>query len=342
MKKIALALFAIIVALPCLSQEKKQMEAYVIGFYNLENLFDTIDDPTKNDEQFLPGGDYGWGSVKYESKLGRMAHAISRMPRNLAVLGVAEVENIGTLEDLVRQDEIADRNLKPILVEGNDARGIDVGLLYNPRYFTPTNVTSTRMRTEVEEDFHTRDQLCVTGTMAGEEINIIVLHWPSRGGGEKRSAPLRRDAALTTKSICDSLLALNPKAKIVIMGDLNDDPVDDSVVKYLGAKGKKEETSQGQIYNPCYLLYKKGIGSLGYQDEWNLFDQVMVSHALIDTNAVGLHYWKSEIFNRNFLKQQEGQYKGYPLRTHAGGVWTNGYSDHFPSLIWIVRTVNDN
>lgn len=339
MKKIALALLAVLAVFPCLAQEKKQMEAYVIGFYNLENLFDTIDDPDRNDEQFLPGGDYGWSALKYESKLSKLAYAISRMPRNLAILGVAEAENIGVLEDLVLQDEIADRSFKPILVEGNDARGIDVGLIYNPRYFTPTNVTSTRIRTEGDESFRTRDQLCVTGLLAGEEISIVVLHWPSRGGGEKRSAPRRRDAALTTKAICDSLYALNPQAKIVVMGDLNDDPVDDSVVKHLGAKNKKEETQPGQLYNPCYTLYKKGIGSLGYQDEWNLFDQVMVSHALIDESIGGLHYWKSEIFNRSFLKQQEGRYKGYPLRTHSSGVWTNGYSDHFPSLIWVVREV---
>ncbi|MBQ5925938.1 MAG: endonuclease/exonuclease/phosphatase family protein, partial [Paludibacteraceae bacterium] len=261
---------------------------------------------------------------------------ISQMPKNLAILGVSEIENINVLEDLVKEPAISNRKLKPILIEGPDKRGIDVGLLYNTKLFKPTNITSTRMQSELE-NFFTRDQLCVSGILDGEEIHIIVNHWPSRSGGEERSKPRRAEAARTTKHICDSLFAINPNAKIVVMGDLNDDPIDPSITKELGAKSKIEDTKIGELFNTTYAFYKQGIGTLAYKDQWNLFDQIIISQAWLNTDRKSLSYWKTEIFNKDFLKQQDGRYKGYPLRTHAGGVWANGYSDHFPCLIWVVK-----
>jgi hypothetical protein len=333
--KLFLLFFTLFLGLSSYAQNKP-LNAYVIGFYNLENLFDTIDDPIKNDVQFLPNGDYAWGTMKYTNKLQKMAYAISQMPKNLAILGVSEIENINVLEDLVKEPAISNRNLKPILVEGPDKRGIDVGLLYNSKLFSPTNVTSTRVESELE-NFFTRDQLCVSGILDGEEIHVIVVHWPSRSGGQQRSIPRRAEAARTTKHICDSLFAINPDAKIVIMGDLNDDPIDPSVTKELGAKSKIEETKKSELFNTTYAFYKQGIGTLAYKDQWNLFDQVIISQAWLNKNRKSLTYWKTEIFNKDFLKQQDGRYKGYPLRTHAGGVWANGYSDHFPCLIWVVK-----
>ena len=258
------------------------------------------------------------------------------MPKNLAILGVSEIENINVLEDLVKEPAISNRKLKPILIEGPDKRGIDVGLLYNTKLFKPTNITSTRMQSELE-NFFTRDQLCISGILDGEEIHVIVVHWPSRSGGQQRSIPRRAEAARTTKHICDSLFAINPNAKIVVMGDLNDDPIDPSVTTELGVKSKIEETKQSELFNTTYAFYKQGIGTLAYKDQWNLFDQIIISQAWLNSNRKTLSYWKTEIFNKDFLKQQEGRYKGYPLRTHASGVWTNGYSDHFPCLIWVVK-----
>ncbi len=333
--KLFLLLIALFIGLSSYAQNKP-LNAYVIGFYNLENLFDTIDDPIKNDAQFLPDGDYAWGTMKYTNKLQKMAYAISQMPKSLAILGVSEIENINVLEDLVKEPAIVNRNLKPILVEGPDKRGVDVGLLYNTKLFKPTNVTSTRVQSELE-NFFTRDQLCVSGILDGEEIHVIVLHWPSRSGGQQRSIPRRAEAARTTKHICDSLFAINPDAKIVVMGDLNDDPIDPSVTTELGVKSKIEETKQSELFNTTYAFYKQGIGTLAYKDQWNLFDQIIISQAWLNSNRKTLSYWKTEIFNKDFLKQQEGRYKGYPLRTHASGVWTNGYSDHFPCLIWVVK-----
>ena len=333
--KLFLLFIALFIGLSSYAQNKP-LNAYVIGFYNLDNLFDTIDDPIKNDAQFLPDGDYTWGTMKYTNKLQKMAYAISQMPKNLAILGVSEIENINVLEDLVKEPAISNRKLKPILIEGPDKRGIDVGLLYNTKLFKPTNITSTRIQSELE-NFFTRDQLCVSGILDGEEIHIIVNHWPSRSGGEERSKPRRAEAARTTKHICDSLFAINPNAKIVVMGDLNDDPIDPSITKELGAKSKIEDTKIGELFNTTYAFYKQGIGTLAYKDQWNLFDQIIISQAWLNTDRKSLSYWKTEIFNKDFLKQQDGRYKGYPLRTHAGGVWANGYSDHFPCLIWVVK-----
>ena len=319
------------------SAQEKNLKTFVIGFYNLENLFDTIDSPDTDDSEFLPNGRNNWGTMKYLNKLDRMSYAISKFPQELAILGVSEVENITVLYDLVSQPAIKDRDLQPILIEGPDRRGVDVAMLYDPKVFSPTNVVSHKFQSELP-DFRSRDQLCVTGDLNGEEIHVIVLHWPSKYGGELRSKPRRKEGALTTKWICDSIFKVDPNAKIVIMGDLNDDPVDESVVKWLGAKGKRESVGPQEIYNPTYNIYKSGIGTLGYQDVWCLYDQVMVSYAWLNRNSIkGLTYWKSEIFNRDFLKEESGKRKGYPLRTHSGGVWTNGYSDHFPSLIWVVQ-----
>lgn len=320
------------------NESSSTLKKYVIGFYNLENLFDTIDSPDTDDSQFLPNGSYHWTSFKYNNKIKNMSYAISKFPKELAVLGVSEIENEEVIKDIVSQPVLADRNLKTICIEGPDRRGVDVGMIYNADVFTPTNIVSHHLRYELSKPFVSRDQLCVTGLLDGEQIHVIVLHWPSKYGGEKVSTPKRNDAALTTKWICDSIFAIEPNAKIVVMGDLNDDPDTECIQKYLGAKHKRDEMQPGQLYNPCYNIYKSGIGTLGYQDVWCLYDMVMVSTEWLDRSDLNtLTYWKSEIFNKDFLKEQSGKRKGYPLRTHSAGTWTNGYSDHFPSLIWVVK-----
>ncbi|MDR1543444.1 MAG: endonuclease/exonuclease/phosphatase family protein [Prevotellaceae bacterium] len=319
------------------NKQNAQVNQYVVGFYNLENLFDTIHDEGKNDYEYLPNGANHWNTMRYTNKQKKMAYAISKMPANLAVLGVSEIENRHVLEDLVAQPAIKDRHLQIVHYEGPDSRGVDVGLLYNPAVFKVLNTSSHRLKTEIP-DFITRDQLVVTGLLDGEEINVIVLHWPSKYGGEARSVPRRRDAALTTKFLVDSLFQLNPKAKTIVMGDLNDDPIEPSLMVHLNAKPTKRATQPLQLYNPYYELYKQGIGSLGYNDQWNLFDQIIISYELLPKNLDDyktLKFIRAEVFNKDFLKQETGKHRGYPLRTHLGGVWQNGYSDHFPSLIWL-------
>lgn len=184
--------------------------------------------------------------------------------------------------------------------------------------------------------YKTRDQLLVSGILAGEPFHMIVNHWPSRYGGSK-SSPLREFAAGITRHIADSLHADNPQAKVIIVGDMNDDPDNKSCSQVLGAVKNIREVKPGGYYNATWKLFEQGIGSLCYQNRWNLFDQQIVSGNLIGKDRSTLKFWKSEVFNRPFLIQQEGKYKGYPLRTFSGTTFQNGYSDHLPTLTYFVK-----
>lgn len=314
-----------------------------VAFYNIENLFDTIDQPEVNDIEFTPGGSMKWGTMKYKAKLERMSYAISQIaldqsPVGAVIIGISELENRGVLEDLVSQPALKNRSYEIVHYDGPDRRGVDVALLYNPKYFIVTNSKSYRLQSP-DTAFRTRDQLMVSGYLQDEKVHIIVNHWPSRSGGELRSRPKRNEAAALTRSIVDSLFRTDPKARIIVMGDLNDDPHNESVAAILGAKENKEEVKPGELYNVFWKTHRKGIGSLAYNDQWNMFDQIILSHELLNPGDKKLYLWKSEIFNRSFLIQQEGAYKGTPLRTHAGGVWLNGYSDHFPTIVYLIKAL---
>jgi len=316
-----------------------------VGFYNLENFFDTINE-SNNDEEYLPDGPVKWTGMKYKAKLKNMSYAISQIgtditPRGLSILGVSEIENRGVLEDLVKQPSIAGRNYQIVHFDSPDRRGVDVGLLYNPRDFVVSNSKSYRLHTS-DTAFRTRDQLLVSGYLLNEKVHVIVNHWPSRIGGEKESEPKRVAAATLTKHIVDSLYNLDANAKIIIMGDLNDDPFCESTAKTLNAKRKMEDVPDGGLYNTMWRILDSGVGSLAYNNQWNLFDQIIVSKPFLSKDKSKLIFWKAEVFNKSFLIQQEGTYKGTPLRTHAGGVWLNGYSDHFPTLIYLVKETTAN
>ena len=323
--------------------EKHKVQVSCVAFYNQENLFDTINDPNINDEEYLPNGAMKWGTMKYTAKLQHMSYAISQIgleysPVGVALIGVSEIENRGVLEDLVKQPDLAKRSYQFVHYEGPDRRGVDVALLYNPKLFIVTNSKSYRLHT-ADTTFRTRDQLMVSGYLQGEKVHVIVNHWPSRTGGEMESRPKRNAAAALTRSIADSLFRVDPKAKIIIMGDLNDDPFNESCAKVLGAKKDLNDVKDGELYNTLWKTLDKGIGSLAYADQWNLFDQIIVSSELARSDPSKLRLWKAEVFNKPFLTQQEGRYKGTPLRTHSGGAWTNGYSDHYPTMIYLVKEV---
>lgn len=344
---LAIVLLLTVLCTSCVQKKQVQdspgvnVQVNAVAFYNLENLFDTIDNEGVNDAEYLPNGTNKWGSLKYNSKLQRMAYAISQIgidqtPAGAALLGVSEIENRLVLEDLVKQPEIKNRSYQIVHFDGPDRRGVDVALLYNPRLFTVTNSKSYRLYTD-DPNFLTRDQLMVSGYLQDEKVHIIVNHWPSRSGGEMRSRPKRNAAAALTRSIVDSLHKTEPKARIIVMGDLNDDPTNESCATILGAKRDLNDVNPGDLYNVFWKTLESGIGSLAYNDQWNLFDQIILSHQLSKGGKGNLRLWKSEVFYRNFLIQQEGRYKGTPLRTHAGGVWLNGYSDHLPTVVYLIK-----
>lgn len=322
------------------SSGKMKLEVVSAGFYNLENFFDTIDE-SNLDEEYLPNGAMNWTGYKYKAKLKNMSYAISKIgtdvtPEGLSILGVSEIENRGVLEDLVKQPAIANRQYGIVHYDSPDRRGVDVGLLYNPRNFIVTNSKAYHLYLPSDTSFRTRDQLMVSGYLLGEKIHVIVNHWPSRYGGSV-SEPKRIAAAELTKSIVDSLYKVDANAKIIIMGDLNDDPFDKSTAEVLNAKKNMDDVPKGGLYNTLWRTLDSGVGSLAYNNQWNLFDQIIISKPFIESDYQHLRFWKAQVFNASFLIQQEGTYKGSPLRTHAGGVWLNGYSDHFPTYIYLTK-----
>lgn len=322
--------------------QEKQFKVGCIAFYNLENLYDTINDPLINDEEFTPQGAARWDGRKYWQKTGRMAEAIHGIgldysPDGAAILGVAEVENREVLEDLARHPIIASRNYKIIHYHSPDRRGVDVAMLYQPKYFKPVNHKSYTLNVDGMPDFRTRDQLVVSGDFDGERIHIIVGHWPSRRGGEKRSIPLRMAAAKLARHIVDSILDMDANAKIVVMGDLNDNPTNKSIVEGLRAKGNVKDLKPGDLFNPTYPLYQKGIGSNAWRDTWSLFDQNIISQAWLGDDYSTYRFRVARIHNKVELTQRSGRFKGYPWRTYVGGEFMGGYSDHFPSYIIVVK-----
>lgn len=320
----------------------KKMQAAGIAFYNLENLFDTIpNNPENRDLEFTPDGKNQWDGRKYWSKIHNMAQAISHFttrttPNGPAIIGVSEIENRSVLEDLVADPQISKWNLQIVHHDSPDARGVDVGLLYNPKYFKVENVTNHRL---TAVSFRTRDQMCVVGSLMGQRIAVIVNHWPSRLGGQEQSSPNREAAADLCKSIADSLWRIDPNIGVIIMGDLNDDPQDKSCAKVLGAKRDIKDADDHGFYNPWWEMLDKGIGTLAYKSQWNLFDQIIVSGNIANGADTKWHYYKAMVHNFDFLKDTQGSRQGYPLRTFSAGSFLNGYSDHFPTEILLVRAV---
>lgn len=328
------------------------IQVYGVAFYNLENLFDTIHDVGKNDYEYLPDGANKWGTLKYTNKLKNMAQVLSRLGTEMtmkdglrqvckspAIIGLSEVENRRVLEDLLREPALRDKGWQIIHVEGPDKRGVDCAFFYDPTQFHLNHYHLTNYVYENGDTTRaTRGFLLASGTLAGENVHFIVNHWPSRAAGSE----FREMGGRQVRRMIDSIQALDPKAKVIIMGDLNDDPKDKSVTKALGAKSKAKDCGPHDMFNPWYeTLYKVGQGTLLYDGKWNLFDQIIFSGNLLNPEGQTIYdelkFRKHEIYLRDFLITQEGKTKGAPKRTTASGVWLNGYSDHLPTQIFLVK-----
>lgn len=320
---------------------------YMVVFYNLENFFDTINDPETRDEEFTPEGSRKWNTVKYNKKLNNMERVLfdiaSVQKTYPAVIGVSEVETRGVLEDIVSTPKLAPANYRIVHYDSPDRRGVDVGFLYRPDIFKLEGSAEIPFKMPGQPNFLTRGFVTMWGTIDDEPFFFLVSHWPSRLGGKEASSPKREAAGRAIRLIKDSVLRNNPSTKVVIMGDLNDDATDKSIVDpdCLGAKAKVKDLQTGDFYNPFIDVLKAGMGTLAYQDSWNLFDNIIVSENLVNDKE-GLRLKKSDgskyngyIFRRPYMVQQSGQYRGYPLRTFVGTNFQDGFSDHFPVYIYI-------
>ncbi len=324
----------------------KKYAIRTIAFYNLENLFDTINDPTINDEA-SPMMELKFNrSAVYWDKIEKLASTIAQIgleksKTSPAIIGVAEVENRSVLEDLVKSKHLLKNNYGIIHYDSPDKRGIDVALLYQKEYFNPVfhEVFNPNIYRGNKKVF-TRDQLLVSGYLDDEFIHLIVNHWPSRSGGEAKSRPLREKAAYQNIKIIEKIRRKDVDAKIIIMGDFNDDPINSSFKKVLKPKNKKKNVGKNDLYNPYENMYRKGFNTLAYRDNLNLFDMILISSPLLDKGKKDFSTYKmyqAMIFNKRFLSDPKGKYKGYPFRSFSNGAYTGGYSDHYPVYMHLIK-----
>ena len=350
MRNYILGLLLAIISLNTTAQEKRNFKIHTIAFYNVENLFDTINDINKNDEA-SPIMEIKFNrSEIYKKKVKNMASVIEDIGSDLvnkspSIVGLSEVENRNVIEDLLNNKHLSNKNYDIVHYDSPDERGIDVGLIYNKDVF---KVNSTKSHELIIYDNnsskrnYTRDQLVVSGLLDNELIHIIVNHWPSRSGGEERSRAGRMAAAELNKKIIDSLQNKYKNAKIITMGDFNDDPHDDSMKKILNAKKHIEDVKTNGIYNPMeVILSDQGIGSNAYRDVWQLFDQILVTEPFLNKKYDSYQFYKAGIFNKSYLINKAGRYKGYPFRSFSWGSFTGGYSDHLPPYIYLIKEIKD-
>ena len=331
--------------------------SHIIGFYNLENLFDTYHDEGKNDYEYLPDGGNQWTDAKYEKKLYNMAHVIAAMKEDNGawhtVLGVSEIENRHVLEDLVAQDEIKDANFQIVHYDGPDRRGVDVAMLYDPAKFTlldsesipftfDSDAIKFEMTPEEQDNFRTRDILMCHGLIGGEHFAIYVCHLPSRLGGKGQDLRARGGEIVYQHSL--KMMEKYPGIKCVVMGDMNDNPTDESMSVYLRGRENIEEVGEKDYFSPFLSMLKAGYSSLYYRGEGNIYDCILVNHALAKAapgtwqiQPIIKDRYYGRVFNKPFMTNQSGQYKGTPFRTFSGGAFIGGYSDHYPTYIVIAK-----
>jgi len=341
MKKLLFTgLFAALIA-ACFAQKPR-----MVVFYNLENFFDTINDPDTNDEEFLPDGARAWNTYKYNRKLSnveRVFFDIAAINHEYpAVIGVSEIENRSVLEDIVATPKLSPASYRIVHYDSPDRRGVDVAFFYRPDIFKLEGSHNFPVNFPDAPNFRTRDVVAMWGTIDDVPYYFMVAHWPSRLGGKEASSPRREFVAQMMRDIADSVTVANPATRVVMMGDFNDDAIDKSIVEVIGAKGDIKKVADGDYYNPYIKVLKSGRGTLAYQDKWNLFDNIVVSGNLVTGSDGGPKIWKNAndkfygyIFSPSYLKQQEGRYAGYPLRTFVGSNFQGGFSDHFPVYIYI-------
>jgi predicted extracellular nuclease len=316
-------------------QYSKVSVPHVVAFYNVENLFDTEDDPTKNDDDFTPEGKLEWDELRYQDKLLKLTRVIASLGGNNAptIIGLCEVENLKVLEDLVNHPVLAIYDFGIIHYDSPDARGIDVAFLYQKRYFKEIKSFNIPLTIDNEPNFASRDILYVQGVLGKKDtLHFLVNHFPSRSGGAKPSEYKRIAAASLNRYWVDSLQNKSNNPNIIVMGDFNDNPNDVSIINYLGAKSN-DALSKDDLFNPFAPLIEQEIGSYYYRGNWDMLDQIMVSGTLLDKNGVRYKENSATVFGPEWLREQEGNFITAPFRTYAGNLYLGGYSDHFPVYI---------
>jgi predicted extracellular nuclease len=311
--------------------KKRTTNIYTIAFYNLENLFDTQDDPSKLDDDFTPTGFKKWTPKRYRKKIGKLSRTLSHLGvkeshRHPVLIGLAELENKKVIGDLLSASALKDISYQFVHYDSPDERGIDTALLYDPKYFqllSSSNIPLLVNNLDGMRDA-TRDILYVHGKLNEEEIHLFVNHWPSRRDGDTETAYKRIKAAETIHMLMSEIEVKTDRPNFVIMGDFNDGPTDTSIQTLVRGK---------PLYNPMEVLITAQRGSANYKQRWSLFDQILFSKTFFNNEAGTHSFAHANIFDDRFLQEWKGQYKGNPFRTYVGRKYLGGYSDHFPVYI---------
>jgi len=312
-------------------KRKVNTNLYTIGFYNLENLFDTLDHPDKLDSDFTPNGKLNWTPKRYRSKLLKLSATIAKIGVDTsgklpAMIGVAEVENKKVLNDLLATEALKKQTYAYVHYDSPDERGIGNALIYDRRFFQvlfSEPITLMVYNLDGNQDL-TRDILYVYGKLNGEEVHIFVNHWPSRRDGDVATAYKRLQASETIMAYMAGIEEKHQSPNFIVMGDFNDGPKSSSIQNLVHKK---------QLYNPMENLITPNRGSANYKLRWMLFDQIIISHSFLNYESRTHSFDTSNIFDAQFLAEFKGKFKGNPFRTYVGSKYMGGYSDHFPVYI---------
>ncbi len=307
---------------------KSKANKQTIAFYNIENLFDIYKDDLTRDTDFNPTSEKRWTIKRYNNKLRKIGYAISNIGRketnsHPAIIGLAEIENEAVLKDLITSKHLKEYPYQFVHYDSKDERGIDVAFIYDTTKFKVTNsesFTFSFTETDGSQDY-TRDILLVSGLFLDEPVHFLVNHWPSRRTGDIETEYKRITASSNLQAIVSTLKENITNAKIIIMGDFNDDPASNSIEQLVANQG---------LFNPMETLLSIDRGTTSHNFEWNLFDQIIITHNFLERQSNTLRFVKADIYDADFLKQMDGKYKGTPYRTYVGKRYKGGYSDHFP------------
>jgi predicted extracellular nuclease len=319
-----------------------QNDQFTIVFYNVENLFDTINNQGEKDIEFTPQSEKNWNSEKYFKKLDDIARVLcSVFSDDLPdIAGLAEIENLKVLEDLLKRQPLAKVNYGIVHKDSNDPRGIDVALLYKKNRFTVTSHKAIEVIFPFDSAFKTRDILQVTGTAPdGKSLHIFVNHWVSRTGGIRKTEPGRMHSAVALRRNIDLLLTKDNESRIVVIGDFNDEPTNQSIMHILQATNKRKNTTPGDLYNLFYDYHNLDIGgSYYYQNSWIMPDHIIISRNLL--NRKGLYscsYDSGKVYKADWMLIHNKEGISVPWHTYGGNAYLGGVSDHLPVYVTFSR-----
>ncbi|WP_255554382.1 MULTISPECIES: endonuclease/exonuclease/phosphatase family protein [unclassified Tenacibaculum] len=315
----------------------KRKNTFTIAFYNVENLFDTVNNPLTADDDFTPMSKRNWNHQKYLHKIKKLTSVVSQIGSNQSahppiIVGLAEVENAKVVKDLIRHKNLSKYNYSYVHYDSPDERGIDVAFIYNKDFFEviSTNTHSLYLKDSEGEVDYTRDLLVVKGKLNGELVHVLVNHWPSRRDGDEETSLKRIKAAKQAQEVIKNIKLKEKNAKFIIMGDFNDNPISESVNNFLVTD---------DLYNPMKPLFKKGKGTSTFYKEWHLFDQIIFSRDFFDSSKSRFTFVKADILNKEWLRFYKGKFKNSPFRTYVGPWYQGGYSDHFPVYLTFEKEV---